>query len=155
MILYALACGNGHRFESWFRGSVDYDAQAVQGLVSCPVCHSTDVAKTIMAPAVVSRAGDTSVSPSCGSSGAALGQETVLLDERQVEARQFLKSFRDKVISETEDVGEQFPDEARKMHDGDIPHRHIRGKATIEEVRTLIEDGVAILPLPNLPEELN
>jgi len=59
------------------------------------------------------------------------------------------------VMSESEDVGEQFPDEARKMHEGDIPHRHIRGKATIEEARTLIEEGVTILPLPVLPEELN
>ncbi|MDR3463932.1 MAG: DUF1178 family protein [Beijerinckiaceae bacterium] len=151
MILYALACGNGHQFESWFRGSVDYDAQAVRGLVACPLCHSTDVAKTIMAPAVVSRGGAAMSS----SSGDAQGQEMVLLDERQVEARQLLKNFRDKVISETEDVGTQFPDEARKMHEGDIPHRHIRGTATLEEARTLIEEGVALLPLPNLPEELN
>jgi hypothetical protein len=149
MILYALACGNGHRFESWFRGSADYETQAVRGLVSCPLCQSTDVTKTIMAPAVVNRAGDAPTRESVQ------GQEMVLLDERQVEARQFLKTFRDKVMSESEDVGEQFPDEARKMHEGDIPHRHIRGKATIEEARTLIEEGVTILPLPVLPEELN
>jgi hypothetical protein len=148
MIRYTLACGNGHRFESWFGGSADFDAQSVRGLVSCPICQSADVTKTIMAPALVNRGG-------APASDGAPGQEMVLLDERQVEARQFLKAFRDKVMSESEDVGDKFPGEARKMHEGDIPHRHIRGKATIEEARTLIAEGVTILPVPVLPEELN
>jgi hypothetical protein len=150
MILYALACIGGHRFESWFRNGAAYDEQTARGLIACPVCNSADVAKTIMAPAVVSRGAIVAVAPQ----ETALA-ETPLLDERQIAARSFLKAVRDRVLSEGEDVGAKFSDQARQMHDGDIPHRHIHGQATVEEARALIEDGVAILPLPMLPEELN
>jgi hypothetical protein len=150
MILYALACINGHRFESWFRSGAAYDEQTARGLIACPICHSAEVAKTIMAPAVVSRGALIPVTPSVP-----VAAETPLLDERQVAARSFLKAVRDRVLSEGEDVGAKFSDQARQMHDGDIPHRHIHGQATVEEARALIEDGVAILPLPMLPEELN
>ena len=148
MILYALACINGHRFESWFGGSAAYDDQARRGLIDCPHCGSAQVAKTIMAPAVVSR----------GAAIAAVSDAPVpasLLDDRGQAARGLLKAVRERVLSEGEDVGGRFPDQARKMHDGDIPHRPIHGQATPAEARALIEDGVAILPLPMLPEQLN
>lgn len=150
MILYALACINGHRFESWFGGSAAYDDQARRGLIACPRCGSTEVAKTIMAPAVVSRgaaaaAPASAVEPTCAP----------LLDERGQAARHFLKAVRERVLREGEDVGGRFPDQARKMHEGDIPHRPIHGRATPAEARALIEDGVGILPLPGLPEGLN
>lgn len=150
MILYTLVCGNGHRFESWFRGSADFDDQSASGLVACPVCDATDVVKTIMAPAVLSR---TDALPVPMTPPPRPGP--LQFDSRHADARQFLKEFRDKVMSESEDVGKRFPDEARKMHEGDVPYRNIRGQATLEEARDLIEDGVAILPVPVLPEELN
>ena len=161
MILYALACINGHRFESWFGSSAGYDEQADRNLIACPVCQSPQVAKTIMAPAVVSREkAETRAIPARGEMAPALPvpvapTEVPLLDERQMAARHLLKSMRDRVLSEGEDVGDKFPDQARKMHDGDIPHRQIHGQATIQEARALLEDGVSILPLPMLPEELN
>lgn len=150
MILYALACINGHRFESWFRNGAAYEEQTARQLIGCPFCDSAEVTKTIMAPAVVSRGAMVSVTPP-----AAPLAEAPLLDERQRAARSFLRAVRDRVLSEGEDVGTRFSDQARQMHDGDIPHRDIHGQATLEEARALIEDGVAILPLPMLPEELN
>jgi hypothetical protein len=150
MILYALACINGHRFESWFRNGAAYDEQRDRGQIVCPTCHCADVSKTIMAPAVVSRGAIVPVAPV-----PAEVAETPLLDERQVAARHFIKALRERVLSEGENVGDKFSDQARQMHDGDIPHRHIHGQATVEEARALLEDGVAILPLPMLPEELN
>jgi hypothetical protein len=150
MILYALACINGHRFESWFRNGAAYDTQIERGLIACPTCQSANVAKTIMAPALVSRESAVIAVPSESSA-----PDAPLLDPQQVAARSFLRAVRNRVLSEGEDVGAKFSDQARQMHDGDIPHRHIHGQATVEEARALIEDGVAILPLPMLPEELN
>ena len=150
MILFALACMNGHRFESWFASGAAYDEQVKRGLIACPRCGASDVAKTIMAPAVVSRGpavapmAETPVAPA-----------TPLLDNRQQAARGLLKAMRERVLSEGEDVGGRFPDQARRMHEGDIPHRPIHGQATLAEARSLLEDGVAILPLPMLPEQLN
>ncbi len=147
MILYALACLAGHRFESWFASSGAYEDQAKRGLVACPQCRSTEVSKTIMAPAVVSRGEP---------EGPGTNVSTApLLDERQQAVRAFARAVRERVLSEGEDVGPRFPDQARRMHDGDIPHKPIHGQATPAEARALLEDGVAILPLPMLPEELN
>ncbi len=78
-----------------------------------------------------------------------------LLDERPGAARAMLKAWRAAVLAAGHDVGERFPEEARRMHDGDVPARPIHGKATPDEARDLLEDGIMILPLPSLPEELN
>ena len=150
MILYALACTNGHRFESWFRNGAAYDEQTERGLIACPVCDTAEVTKTIMAPAVVSRGTVIAAKPAV-----APVAEAPLLDDRQIAIRGLLRAVRDRVLNEGEDVGTRFSDQARQMHDGDIPQRHIHGQATMEEARALVEDGVAILPLPMLPEELN
>jgi hypothetical protein len=154
MILYALACDNGHRFESWFPGSAAFDEQAARKLVACPICRSTAVAKTIMAPAVLGRVeGPSAAPPPDAETGPAVAP--ALLDPARMAARSFVKAIRERVLSEAEDVGDKFPDQARKMHDGDIPHRHIHGQATLDEARALLEDGVAIMPLPVPPDELN
>ena len=146
MILYTLACEAGHRFDSWFRDSAAFDDQAARHLVSCPVCRSTAVAKTIMAPAVVGGRPEPD---------APAPVHVALLDEPRQALRAAVKAFRDHVLSRGKDVGRQFPDEARRMHDGDIPYEPIHGQASPAEARGLLEDGVMILPLPSLPEELN
>lgn len=154
MILYALACDAGHRFDSWFRDSIAFDDQAERHLVSCPVCHSTIVAKTIMAPAVVGAQPAPDVSPT-GRVDAQATPQLALLDEPGQAFRAAVKAFRDRLMAEGKDVGRHFPDQARRMHDGDIPYQPIRGQASPDEARGLIEDGVMIMPLPSLPEELN
>ena len=156
MILYSLACDAGHRFESWFGSSIAFDTLVGQGVLSCPTCGSSRVAKTIMAPAIVANR-VTIARPDASSSSdtAAPSVEVALLDDKRLEARRVIKAFHEKVMAETLDVGSRFPDEARRMQDGKIPHREIRGQASLEEARALLEDGVMILPLPTIPEELN
>ncbi len=154
MILYTLACDAGHRFDSWFRDSAAFDEQAGRHLVSCPVCRSTAVAKTIMAPAVVGGQPAPEAGPS-PQAAAQVAAQVALLDGPSQALRAAVKAFRDKLLAEGKDVGRRFPDEARRMHEGDIPYQPIHGQASPAEARGLIEDGVMIMPLPVLPDELN
>ena len=135
MIRYALACTSGHRFESWFANSDAFDALVERNILTCPVCGASDVAKAIMAPAVVATRGH-AVAP------ATAPLDVSLLEDGRKELRDLVKAFRDKVLANTRDVGARFPDEARRMHDGDIPHADIRGQATHDEALALLEDGI-------------
>jgi hypothetical protein len=149
MIKYALSCEKDHSFESWFPDSASYDAQVRRGLIACPDCGSTRVSKAIMAPAIVS--GQKAPRPHDEKPAAPVA----LLDERQQRLRELTRHLRQEIIANTDDVGAKFPEEARAIHDGDAPARSIRGQATPEEARALIEEGVGVLPLPFLPEEFN
>lgn len=151
MIRYQLACESGHGFDSWFRDSQAYDAQSEAGLLACPVCRSPRVAKSIMAPAVIARA----PAPAPRPPEAAVAAPAPLLDEAAQAARALLKAVRDKVLAEAQDVGDAFAAEARRIHDGAVPPRQIHGVATLAETRDLIEEGIPVLPLPVVPDELN
>jgi hypothetical protein len=152
MIRYQLACANDHHFESWFRDSSSFDTQVDAGLLSCPACGTDRVAKSIMAPAVVGAAGRREIvaREQPGARG-----PVALLDDRQQALRAALRELRSKILAQGEDVGSRFPEQARQMHDGEIPTRPIHGQATPQEARGLLEDGIPILPIPVLPEELN
>src|SRR6202035_1177390 len=144
MIKYALGCAEGHAFDSWFPDSVAYDKQRKRGFVSCPECGSTRVDKAIMAPAVVG-----------GERGArVVGRETAV-DDRRRQAREFFLRMRREIEANTDDVGTKFPQVARAIHLGDEPERAIRGRASLAEAKFLLEDGVAVMPLPMLEDELN
>jgi hypothetical protein len=125
MIHYRLVCDAGHDFESWFRDSDGFDAQAAQGLVHCPFCQSTKITRGVMAPHV------------------ARGH-----DPDAAKLRAALDALRETIVENTEDVGDRFPDEARRMEDGAAQRRAIRGRASFEEARALLEDGIEIFPLP-------
>jgi hypothetical protein len=161
MIRYALACDKAHEFESWFPSSAAYDAQKGRGLVSCPVCGSQAVEKQIMAPALTRRdkpAAPPSESPSAIAEvpGAPPAPQPVaMFSERERELRAMFKAFREHVEKNTEHVGERFPNEARKMHYGEIEHRSIYGQASPAEARELIEEGIEIHPFPVIPDERN
>jgi len=142
MIKYALKCANGHEFDSWFASAASFDEQVAQGHVSCPVCASIDVAKAIMAPALTH--GEKIEAPSA--------QESA---EESARNRAELHAFRHYVMGITEDVGTRFPEEARKIADGASEERPIRGQATREEAKALLDEGIAILPLPLAPDDLN
>jgi hypothetical protein len=144
MIKYALGCAEGHAFESWFPDSAAYEKQRKRGFVACPECGSTDVDKAIMAPAVVGgeRAGGESAPP-------------ILVDDRRRQGREMMLRVRREIEANTDDVGAKFPQVARAIHLGDEPERAIRGRASIEEARSLVEDGVGVFPLPMLEDELN
>lgn len=149
MIRYDLHCEAGHGFESWFRSSGDYDVQRKRNLVECPVCGSLEVEKKIMAPRL-NRA---------DKGGPAKPREdkapVAMMSPGEAEFRQKLRELRDHVTKNAENVGEKFPELARKMHNEEIERRSIYGEASPEEVKSLIDDEVDIHPLPILPDDRN
>jgi hypothetical protein len=160
MIRYALCCDGGHAFESWFRDSASYDMQARDGLVSCPVCQSTSVAKQIMAPAVARTdrerplaPPESEASPAPEAPAAEPAAPMVALSEREAAFRALLRAMRDHVTATAEHVGPRFAEEARRMHDGLSEFRAIYGEATDEEARALAEEGIEAFRLPVLPDD--
>jgi hypothetical protein len=157
MIRYSLVCETGHTFESWFASGVAYDHQAGNGLVACPVCGTSKVTKAIMAPALSIGRGKVIDNEEPSPPRPITPEDTppALLDSQHRDIRAMIGAVRAQILADTVDVGKNFPQEARKMHDGESPERPIRGEATVEEVHALIEDGVKILPVPAAPEDLN
>jgi hypothetical protein len=147
MIRYNLRCDSGHAFESWFQSSSAYDQQVKRKLVTCAICGSAKVEKAIMAPQL---AGTKKKAAAEASS-----QSTSLMMAPERELRTKLKELRDHIVKNADNVGERFPEEARKMHYGDIEHRAIYGEASAEEAKSLIEEGVEVAPLPVLPDDRN
>ena len=157
MIRYTLRCDKGHAFESWFQSSSAYESQEKRKLVSCPSCGSVKVERAIMAPRIVSKKGrDVAPAPVAAGAPAPAGSEsTPLMMAQERELRTKLKELRDHIVKNADNVGERFPNEARKMHYGDIEHRPIYGEASPEEARSLIDEGVEVSPLPVLPDDRN
>jgi hypothetical protein len=161
MIRYSLRCERGHAFESWFQSSSAYESQEKRKLVNCPACGSAKVERAIMAPQIVSKRGRDIAAPTSAPAPAAApstdvaAPSTPLLMAQERELRAKLKELRDHIVKNADNVGERFPNEARKMHYGDIEHRPIYGEASPDEARSLIEEGVEVSPLPVLPEDRN
>jgi hypothetical protein len=156
MIHYTLRCERGHAFESWFQSSSAYEAQEKRKLVSCPVCGSAKVERAIMAPQIVSKKARNSAEPApAAPADAAAPASTPLLMAQERELRAKLRELREHIVKNADNVGERFPNEARKMHYGDIEHRPIYGEASPDEARALIEEGVEVSPLPVLPDDRN
>ena len=157
MIRYNLRCDRGHAFESWFQSSSAYESQEKHKLVSCPACGSVKVERAIMAPQIVSKKSkdNTAPSPAAAPTEAATPASTPLMMAQERELRAKLKELRDHITKNADNVGERFPNEARKMHYGDIEHRPIYGEASPEEARSLIDEGVEVSPLPVLPDDRN
>jgi len=156
MIKYALICDTGHEFDSWFLDSTAFEKQAKRGLVTCPICQSVKVAKAIMAPRI-GRSAAAPAEPAAAEQPAAAptSQPVALLDEREKVLRGKIRRLRQMIEANTDDVGPEFSEEARKMHHGEIPTRSIRGQASLEEARALLEEGVEVMPVPLLPDERN
>jgi hypothetical protein len=158
MIRYHLRCERGHAFESWFQSSAAYEVQEKRKLVSCPACGSAKVERAIMAPQIVSKKSRVNTAPApapAASTEVAAPASTPLMMAQDRELRTKLKELRDHIVKNADNVGERFPNEARKMHYGDIEHRPIYGEASPEEARSLIEEGVEVSPLPILPDDRN
>jgi hypothetical protein len=157
MIRYNLRCDKGHAFESWFQSSSAYESQEKRKLVSCPSCGSVKVERAIMAPRIVSQKGRDIAPVAAAQETAAQGgaESTPLMMAQERELRSKLKELRDHIVKNADNVGERFPNEARKMHYGDIEHRPIYGEASPEEARALIDEGVEVSPLPVLPDDRN
>jgi hypothetical protein len=134
-----LRCAHGHGFEGWFASNEAFDTQLAAGLVECPVCGDTGIVKLLSAPRL-----------NLGNSKAPA--ETAPAAPSQVPAElspdaRWMRAVRE-VIAKTEDVGDRFADEARKMHYGEAEERGIRGQATREQTEALLDEGIAVMPLP-------
>jgi len=158
MIRYALACDSGHVFESWFASSAAFDKQAKRGLVTCPICNSAKVEKTIMAPRVAgAKKRADAPAPSTDTPAPAPGAPApvAMMSPPERELRKKLKELRDHLVKNADYVGQKFPEEARKMHYGEIEHRSIYGEASAEQAKELSDEGIEFHPLPVLPDERN
>lgn len=158
MIRYSLVCDRRHEFEVWFKNAADYDRQAKRALVTCPACGSAKVEKAIMAPALArsTKSGKAPPAPPTEESANAEGRAPVALMSPQERAwRRKLKELREHLIKNADYVGGRFPEEARKMHYGEIAHRSIYGEASPREAKELYEEGIEFHPLPILPDERN
>lgn len=146
MIKFTLACEAGHDFEGWFGSSDDYEAQIKRDLVSCPYCGTLKVEKALMAPSVSTSRTKEKIQDK-------INVATVNKSRQAMFAE--LKEMRDKITANAENVGERFPEEARKIHYGESEERGIYGEASSEDVKDLVEEGVKIAPLPVLPDDKN
>lgn len=155
MIRYDLRCAAGHGFDGWFRSSDDFDAQGARGLLSCPVCGSGEVQKALMAPAVRLKTAAGPVDAASPEPRPEAPQPVALVDEREVKLRAMLREIRAQVTANSEDVGDRFPDVARKMHAEEIEKRTVHGRASAEEAKALADEGVEIHALPGFPDDLN
>ncbi|MFC6446785.1 DUF1178 family protein [Shinella zoogloeoides] len=142
MIRYELTCDNGHAFEGWFGSADDFDRQQKMALVSCPTCGSAHVAKRLMAPSV-------------STARKKQQRQDLAVQTGQREMMTKLREIVSTIRANSEDVGERFPEEARKIHYGETEQRGLIGRATAEEVRDLLEEGVEVAALPVLPDDTN
>jgi hypothetical protein len=155
MIRYALVCEAGHGFESWFRSSADYDRQRARTLVTCPTCGSTAVEKQIMAPQLARKDRSDARQPEDKKPAADEKTTVAMMSPQEVELRKKLRELREHLTKNADYVGEKFPELARQMHFEEIDRRSIYGEAKPDEVRSLLEEGIEVQPLPVLPEDRN
>jgi hypothetical protein len=131
-----LRCASDHRFEGWFSSDEDFRQQTERGLVACPLCDDKSISRLPSAPRL-------NVSTQRGDASAPSADE---IAEARAQGR-WLRAVRD-VIEKTEDVGDRFPEEARRIHYGETKERSIRGRATTEDADALREEGIEVLSMP-------
>lgn len=143
MIVFDLICRpDGHVFEAWFGSSEDYESQCARGLVECPLCGSPDIDKAVMAPRVGAKGNQRLA-------GARADSEMVSSDPQGVKAMlAAMAAAQKKVLEKSEYVGARFADEARAIHFGEAGERPIHGRATPAQTESLIDEGIAVAPLP-------
>jgi hypothetical protein len=137
VIVFELVCEHRHRFEGWFASAEDFDGQKGRGLLSCPVCGDAKIEKLLTAKIGRTEADAPASAPSAAAPAKRPGVQEMM----------------DYILLNTENVGKDFPSEARRIHRKEAQARSIRGVATGEEARDLLEEGIAVMPLPIPPRE--
>lgn len=128
MIILNLQCSEAHPFEGWFDSVEDFDRQADSALVACPLCGDKQVSRLPSGPRIRKAGG-------------------VAVEENPQFMAQMMRRLAE-MAKDSDDVAERFPEEARRIHYGEAEPRSIRGQATVTETRELLEEGIAILPMP-------
>ena len=169
MIRYNLVCAKGHEFESWFANSAAYDKQARRGLLECPhvrieqgregaddaaPCPDQEIRRAISAPPEAVATPEPAARPNRLRPRRSRAPVAVISPQER-ELRTKLKELRDHLVANAENVGQRFPEEARKMHYGEKKHRSIYGSASPDDAKALHEEGIEFAPLPVLPDERN
>lgn len=152
MIVFDLQCTHGHKFEAWFGSSRDYEDQQLRGLVSCPLCNDPIVEKAVMAPAVGAKGNQRDVRAPVADAGGKMARSVATMDAadqaRLEDVLHQLAEVQAQLLEKSAWVGDGFADKARAMHYGDAPHESIHGTTNLEEAQALLEEGIAVAPLP-------
>jgi len=143
MIVFDLRCAHAHVFEAWFGSTEDYEGQRARGLVACPICGDTDIAKAVMAPAVGAKGNQRVPTPQPVAAHPPEAVKAMLAAIAEVQA---------KVEANCDYVGDRFADEARAIHHGDAAERGIYGEATFEQAAALKDEGIDVAALPFKPK---
>ena len=159
MIVFDLLCGEGHRFEGWFGSAKDFESQRGRKLLSCPTCGSAKVTKIPSATRANLGAPEPKPAPSERRPGAG-GDPVMPSKTPEMEgkdpfavAQMLYSRMLDDLFTKSEDVGKNFPNEARKIFYNEAPARAIRGQATNEEHQELVDEGIPVARLPVPPTD--
>jgi hypothetical protein len=139
-----LQCDFGHRFEGWFSSEQDFISQKESGALTCPLCGETRISKRLSAPRLNLGAPQPEVQPN---------SQQPRVNDCDASVQNAWVEMGRRLIANTDDVGSQFAEEARRIHYGEAPKRGIRGQATLDETHSLIDEGVPVLPL-SIPDSL-
>lgn len=171
MIVFDLKCEKSHQFESWFRSSAAYEEQKAAGLVACPYCDSTQVSKAPMAPNVAAKGNQRQekmqraemgrsnsegqisnplASKSAKGSHVAAAPVSPEMEKLIDKAVATMRQLQEHVEANCDNVGDQFVEEARKIHYGEAEERGIYGNASLDEAQELLDEGIDLMPLPTL-----
>lgn len=147
MIVFDLLCAGGHRFEGWFASAADFASQNERQLVSCPSCGSAHIERVPSATRANLGAQPPKVDHKPEKTPDMEGKDPFAI------AQMLYSRMLDELITKSEDVGKQFPEEARRIHYKEAPARAIRGQATPEQHDELIDEGVPVMRLPMPPAD--
>lgn len=152
--VFDLACEHDHLFEGWFASAQAYEDQISQGLVRCPVCNSSQITRRVSAPHLnvshLKADADTRAGTDLPKGRAAVAAPSG--DQLARLQAEVLRQIR-RMVRQTDDVGAQFAEEARRMHSGEIEERPIRGTASAQECLDLAEEGIKIMPIPDILDD--
>ena len=139
VIVFNLVCGNDHPFEGWFASAAEFERQQQSTLLSCPTCGSSQINKTLHAPYV-----------NTGSAQPPSRREPQANDgvEQYANVADPVSQLIEQLIANTQDVGDAFPEEARRIHYKEAPERRIRGNASRDDVVEMREEGIEVIALP-------
>ena len=166
MIKFTLICRNDHEFEAWFGSSAEYDRQNAAGLVNCVICDDGNISKALMAPNLRAKGNKTptppviqqtpvaqNIQPTAQAGYAAAQPNQQNLAEKAAALITQMRAMRKQVEDNFDNVGDDFAETARRIHYGEEDTRGIYGNASNEDVEELIDEGIDIFALPDLPKD--
>ena len=147
-----LQCAQSHGFEGWFGSEDDFTGQLARGLVTCPMCGDTTITKKLSAPRL-NLGHARAPHDTAQATQPATRQDVVATTETHIALQAAWLGVARRILANTDDVGDRFAEEARKIHYGEVARRGIRGKASAAETEALAEEGIEVMQMA-LPDVL-